>query len=284
MKISNLSFPYPVLGMGDDIMPRPNVTNVDIKKTKSQFIFDIGLEMRNNDISTLIKSGYAQYACEIECASTFYRKCFFSKSPHFHLEILKKILGGRITFQCSVVVIKTIKGYCNTNAHEDYKGLRFDLEPGDLLAFIGQFYYDADIKYDKLRSLGSFMQITEGKMENLPKFDLGADKINIKLPTEMYRQYKESILGNRQFSNVIHSSLVFNALVNGLLYYENNKHTLWARTLKYRIDNSPELEEFKDTLEQQDPEELMKLAQMLLMNPYKRLFDSLISFNSTDED
>lgn len=284
MKINNLSFPYPVLGLGDDVMPKPSVAKVDIEKTKRLFSLDIELDMQNKDIINLIKTGFAKYACEVECSSSLYRKCFLSSTPRFHLELSKTDLSTRVVFQCMIVAIKPIKGYSNTNAHEDYKGLYFDLEPGDLLAFIGQFHYDLDIKYDKLRSLGSFMQITEGKMEKMPKFDLGGDKINIKLPSDLYNQYKESILGNRQFSNIIHSSLVYNALVTGLLYYENNQHTLWARTLKYRIDNSPELEEFKNTLNDQDPEEVMKLAQMLLMNPYKRLFDTLTLFNINDED
>ena len=121
-------------------------------------------------------------------------------------------------------------------------------------------------------------------MEKMPKFDLGGDKINIKLPTTMYNQYKESILGNKQFSTIIHSSLVFNALVTALLYINENEETLWARTLKYRIDNSSELESFRSTLDDQDAEEVVKLAQVLLMNPYKRLFESLPGIMDQEDD
>lgn len=284
MKINNLSFPYPVLGIGDDVEPRPSILRADISKTSRTFIFDVDLDMQNYDIAAFIKSGSAKYVCEVECSGTLYRKCFFSDTPGFHLELNRTSLAGRVTFQVSVVVIKPIKSYYNSNFHEDYFGLYFDLDPGDLLAFIGQFTYDADIKYDKLRSVGSFMQITEGKMEKMPKFDLGGDKINIKLPSEMYQQYKESILGNRQFSNIIHSSLVFNALVTALLYYSEHEDTLWARTLKYRIDNSAELEPFKNTLEEGEPDEVMKLAQVLLLNPYKRLFDSLPKMSDQEYD
>ena len=35
------------------------------------------------------------------------------------------------------------------------------MEPGDLLGILGQFYYMADIKYDKLKAVGTFMEITE---------------------------------------------------------------------------------------------------------------------------
>lgn len=284
MKINNLSFPYPVLGIGDDVEPHPGIIGVDISKTARTFKFDVDLDMQNRDIITHINNGNAKYACEVECSGTLFRKCYFSEGPHLHIELDRTALAGRVTFQMSVVVIKPIKNYYNTNFHEDYIGYYFDLEPGDLLAFIGQFNYDADIKYDKLRSVGSFMQITEGKMEQMPKFDLGGDKINIKLPSDMYNQYKESILGNKQFSTIIHSSLVFNALVMALIYINENQETLWARTLQYRIDNSPELEPFRSTLDSQDAEDVLKLAQVLLMNPYKRMFESFRGMMDQDDD
>lgn len=284
MKISNLSFPYPVLGIGDDVEPRPSILRADVSKTTRNFIFDVELDMANRDIAEHIVKGNAKYACEVECSNTLFRKCFLSDDPHFHLELNRTTIAGRVTFQVSVVVIRPIKQYYNSRFHEDYADLYFDLEPGDLLAFIGQFNYDADIKYNKLRSVGSFMQITESKMDKIPKFDLGGDKINIKLPTDMYNQYKESILGNKQFSTIIHSSLVFNALVTALLYINDNSETLWARTLKYRIDNSPELEPFRATLDDPEAEDIMKLAQVLLMNPYKRLFESLSNLIDQEYD
>lgn len=284
MKISNLSFPYPVLGIGDDVEPRPSILRADVSKTARNFIFDVELDMANRDIAAHIAKGNAQYACEVECSSTLFRECYLYDKPHFHFELNRATVAGRISFQVSVVVIKPIKNYYNSRFNQDYFNLYFDLEPGDLLAFIGQFNYDADIKYNKLRSVGSFMQITEGKMDKMPTFDLGGDKINIKLPTDMYNQYKRSILGNKQFSTIIHSSLVFNALVTALLYINENAETLWARTLKYRIDNSPELEQFRSTLDYPEAEDIMKLAQVLLMDPYKRLFDSLSNLTDQEDD
>ena len=287
MKINNLSFPYPVLGIGDDITPSPGfASDPNVSKATGKYIFEVTLDMSNADIDNQIKNANASYVCEVECSRTLLRKCFFSQKPHFKIELAKTLLAERVSFQFSVIALKDIKGYSNSQCHEDYAGYSFDLEPGDLLAFIGQFTYDVDIKYDKLKSVGSLMQITESKMDKMPRFLLGGDKIDIKLPTELYNMYRESIMGNRQFSNIIHSSIVFNALVTGLLYYDANKETLWARTLKYRIDNESALEKFRDnkTLETEDPEEVMELAQILLMDPYKRLFESLSGLLEVDEE
>lgn len=289
MKINNLSFPYPVLGIGDDISPEPGfASDPKLSKSAGKYTFEVSLDMRNQDIARQVEIGNASYVCEVECSRTLLRKCFFSKKPYFKFSLEKNILAERVSFQFTIVATKEIPEYCNRECHEDYAGYTFDLEPGDLLAFIGQFSYDVDIKYDKLKSVGSFMQITEGKMDKLPRFLLGGDKIDIKLPSDMYERYRTSIKGNRQFSQIIHSSIVFNALVSALLYYDSNKETLWARTLKYRIDNETALEKFKEnkTLETQEPEEVMELAQILLLDPYRRLFDSLsgLIVESNDED
>lgn len=287
MKINNLSFPYPVLGIGDDISPAPGfASEPKVSKSQGKYTFDVSLDMQNADINLHILRGSAKYVCEVECSRTLLRKCFFSTKPFFKIELDKNILAERVSFQFSIVALTDIKGYSNSQCHEDYAGYKFDLEPGDLLAFIGQFSYDVDIKYDKLKSVGSFMQITEGKMDKIPRFLLGGDKIDIKLPSDLYNTYRESILGNTQFSHIIHSSLVFNALVTGLLYYQPNKESLWARTLKYRIDNESALEKFKEnnTLETQEPEEIMELAQVLLMDPYKRLFETLPGLIESEEE
>jgi hypothetical protein len=52
-------------------------------------------------------------------------------------------------------------------------------------------------------------------------------------------------------------------------------NTLWARTLKYRIELEPGLRKFSDTLKEKDPNDILNLAQALLANPYKRLFETM---------
>ena len=55
MKINNLSFPYPVLGVGDDIEPYPSISSVNISKTSQAYSFEANLNMQNSDISKFIK-------------------------------------------------------------------------------------------------------------------------------------------------------------------------------------------------------------------------------------
>ena len=292
MKINNLSFPYPVLGIGDDILPKPTFIGEPIvERDTLNYTFIVDFGMANPTIQQIVDSGSAIYLCEVTCSSTLYRKSFRSQTTHFEIVIPKTHLGGRVDFQFTITVTKPIKAYTNPQFHEDYQGFLFDLEPGDLLGFLGEFSYDVDIKYDKLKSVGTFMQITEGPTLKLARFNLGGDKIDIQLPTSMYQQYRQSIMGNMKLANIIHSSIVFNALVSALLDIQNNDYQgdngpLWARTIMYRFNTEAIFEDLRkqNRFEELEMDDFIELAQRLLSDPYGRLFNTIMEILTNEDE
>lgn len=276
MKNKDVCFPYPVLGVGDDVGPKPSV-KPRINEEKDDFVIHVDIDMLNEDILKLIHDEYAIFTCEIDCPSTFYRRIFYSTEPTFDIRINRKDVAKRVCFDCTVTVTKSIKGYSNSLFHEDYKGVTFDLEPGDLLAFVGKLHYDADIRYDKLQSAGSFMTIIKGHDEDNTTYYLGKSKIEIHLPPDLYEDYRLNFNGPGKHVTIFHSSLVLNALVYALINYDEEEYgnTLWARTLKYRIELEPSLQRFSETLHNKDSLQILELAQALLANPYKRLLETM---------
>ena len=94
--------------------------------------------------------------------------------------------------------------------------------------------------------------------------------------TNMYKQYKEDIKGNATYAAIIHGSLVFNALLYALYNIDSYPDKLWARCIKERIEKDPEIAKLKiDPYDEDDKEELPKLAQALLGDPFKRLFTGI---------
>ena len=67
--------------------------------------------------------------------------------------------------------------------------------------------------------------------------------------------------------------IVFNALFKILSEYNEKTHGeyLWAEAIKYRINSEKELNEFNI----EDRSQAYELAQALLADPYKRLFNHL---------
>ena len=74
MKYKNVSLPYPVLGIHDDVYPLLEDGCVKMEtpvKTVSEYRFGITLTQRNKDITALVAQGKAEYACEVTCKDTF---------------------------------------------------------------------------------------------------------------------------------------------------------------------------------------------------------------------
>lgn len=282
MKNKDVCFPHPVLGVGDAVGPKPPVKAL-ISEDRDEFVINISVDIYNEDILNLIHDEYAVFVCEIDCPSTFYREIFYPQETTFEIRIKRKDVARRVNIDFTVTCKKKIKNYTNTQFHPDYQGFTFDLEPGDLLALV-KMHYDADIKYDKLQSAGSFMTIVPGHDDKNTVYYLHNSKIEIQLPKALYDDYRVSFNGPGKHASIFHSSIVFNALVYALLNYDDEEYgnTLWARTLKYRIKLEPRLRTYADVLENKDPMKIMKFAQELLDNPYKKLLESMHDIIDSD--
>lgn len=273
MKLNNISFPYPVLGLRDDVLPLldEDCVKIESSSTPDSFILNISLKQGNKTITDLIKAGKAEYTCEIDCQKAFLRENVSSPNSHFTITIPRRKVNGRVYLNCFVTVKHRIENYTNPGFNEDYEGFTFDLEPGDILVGFPQSYFDADIKFDKLQAAGSFMVIREDVTIEQTRFDIAGDKIEIVLPSDMYTMFKSG-LGERNME-IIHSSMVFNALCFALYNIQENSETLWARCINTRIDTEPELSKYKEL----DKIMVPMLAQALLGDPYKRMFQNLQS-------
>ena len=279
MNLNNVTFPYPVLGSFDDILPSPEEPIVNLTEDKNNYYFDILLSYENKDIERLVKADFADYVCEVSCDATRYRMCYKGKDLHFCVTIPRRSVAGRINFACTITVKDDIPGYVNEGFHPDYAGHSFDMEPGDLLGMFSPFYYIADIKYDKLKAVGTFMEIVPTDDE-WPSTILDKPKIELRLPRALYDQYRDNPSVNSK-ADILHASVVLNSLTYAFCrieYYEDKK---WAQTIEYRINTEKDLEEFKD----QDPGEwrVDKLTQILLGKPYERLFNYLINGDITSD-
>ena len=284
MKYKNVSLPYPVLGIYDDVYPllEEGCVQMDTPvKTLADYNFGISLTQRNKDITALIAEGKAEYACEVTCKDTYLRRCWHSSTPRFDITIGRKEVSGHIDFQCYVAATVDIPGYSNSDFNEDYYGFSFDLKVGDLLAVFPQAWWNTDIKFDKLYAAGSFMQIVEAS-EEVEKtwFNLDDNRILIEMPHDLFVQYQR--IGN-SFPEVIHSSLVHNALVYALsnLSEYQEKGKLWADSLMVRMAD-PQLQQY----DLRDMAQVYQVADILLQDPYKRLLNSLekIAESQNDEE
>lgn len=283
MNLNHVSLPYPVLGVSDDV--RPPLANDSVKITygnsKLEYVLNVALKVNNPCIEKLIADGYAQYVCEIDCPATNFRESVRSIAATFSFTIDRRYVSGNVVLSCYVTVIKDIANYANPGFHEDYAGAVFNLTPGDILVGFPVLSFVADEKFDGPQSATSFMEIRRDTYNDYTTIDYTDKTIDIKLPAELFDIYKSGI--DSTYTEVIHASLVFNALLEALYVINEHSSSIWAQALVNLMQNNTELDECV-TVEngQIDISDKARVATILLKDPYRRMFYKLNSVNSVD--
>lgn len=281
MKLNNISLPYPVLGVNDDISPALPDDSVVIKFDKSnpkEYGLAVSLKFDNPDIERLIKDGYAHYECEVDCVKTNLRKSISYDKPDFEFTINRKSVSGNVELSCYVTVIKPINNYVNSGFHEDYDGAVFNPTPGDILVGFPVRSFVADPRFDKLKSATSFMQIRHDEENSFTNFEFTPKTIDIKLPTELFNIFNSGV--GISCAEVIHSSFAHSALLAALYEINNNASSMWAQAIVELLNNDPELKEYY-TIENGmiTFTDAIHVATILLKDPYDRMLRKLDSMN-----
>lgn len=279
MKLSNFAIPYPILGINgafkEDVVCE---SNLEFESKKEEYVFKVSLSIDDPTILGYIRDGYAQYACEMDCAKTFYRHIYKSSEPSFHLKIPKKMFVGKVQVFLSVVVVKNIAEYQNENFNQRfYAGYRFNLTQGHMLAFFEQRTFNADIKYNELNALGTIMEVKADQKSKFTYFDFGGEMITIFLPQSEFENFMRS--NNHTLSDITHASIVQCALISALTSYKEYSNTLWAQTLKARVQNDNKLLRFAN-LGELSNKEIVEMVSIMMDNPNRRMFEKLNTFRN----
>ena len=281
MKLSNISLPYPVLGISDDILPLLPEDSVIIEQCfdKEKYSFTVKLHQENPRITALIEQGLAAYTCEVTCARTYLRNCYKSPTPIIEIELGRREVFGNVNFNCFVTVFEPIPNYFNEHQNEDYGDSTFEMEPGDILVAFPTAYYPVDISYDMIYSAGACMVVLDGNETKHTWFDANDDRIKVYLPHSMFLQYAK-LFKNRMFNSLFHASIVFQVLFKLLSEYEEKIYGnyLWAEAIKTRIDSDKKLAEY-DITDKSITYNVKKNENNLIKNINKHFF-ILILLNS----
>lgn len=287
MRIENVSLPYPVLGISDDIRPTLEETgcakpDISIEEKGGDFCVKVVLKLENVDILNYVQEGYAEFSVEVSCHSTLFRKCITSASPEFDFIIEKNLLNGKLEFESFVIVKQTILNYKNKGLNSDYEGHTINLYKGDLLVAYRKCSIPLNLDLRNVRNIKSFMTVQKNTRinEHSVTYDLDSPKILILLPEEMMVEYNKksaNTADNNERKIILKASLYLHALTFALLHYHTykDKDYMWVNALTYRM-NEPDLKEYcMDIInsESNDPvsqntDELFKLAHMMLNQPY----------------
>lgn len=299
MRIENVSLPYPVLGISDDIRPTLEETHcsspeITISEERDLFRISVTLKLENADIVNYIRDDFAEYSVEVSCHSTMYRNCKSSPIPVFDFTVEKKLLNGRLYFESFVIAKKDILNYRNEGLNPDYEGHVINLHKGDLLVAYNKCSIPLNLDLRNIRNMKSFMTVqrSNNPNEHTVAYELESSKILIILPEEMMEEYNKKPSNTsepKERKVILKASLYLNALTYALLHYQQYKERdlMWVNALSYRM-KEPDLKDFcidiinsdSSNSDSQNLDYLFKLAHMMLNQPYLGMLKQISTDNN----
>jgi hypothetical protein len=277
MRIKHRHFPYPVLSpFSNDITGDKLIADITVKELESEFQFNVNFQLNNETLLRLIENNQAVYAVHLECSSTMKRFFEISKQPNYSFKINHKLLNNIVEINFFIVADKDIPSYYNTEFHEDFDGVLFNIQKGDLLAFAETV--KMNIRKEPLAKTNSIFELSVNPNKNAPLFEID---FNEKITISLHRHVYEEITNLRGYighevDDIFISMYYLPALIEALYLI----HDLMEKDELYTIENSvwyqsivKRLEKLGENIEElnKDIGEFPNLAMKILDNNKRTL-------------
>ncbi len=164
-------FPHPVLDpTGNDYPDCGFQAATIVEQTTDAFSIDIAFDVGSRSIEGLVSKGRAQYALQVHCPRTAFRRSFVSTKRSWDVDIPEAFL--RDTFSVTPLIVSTADfAYRSNEFASIFRGLTFEIRRGYVLAVGPTLEYPAEKDIDDLNRLGAIFQIIRNKKKNAALVD-----------------------------------------------------------------------------------------------------------------
>ena len=277
MQLRNRYYPYPVIVEGGDYYENSKFSS-SVNQEMEGYDAQITITVELNDTLLLqkIEQGEVVYAHHIECPQTCYRRVIKTKEKVKDILLKDKDVNGIVQICSFIIAEKDIDKYTNESFAADYRGWKFNIEKGCILAIGNQYNVRINKIRDDLTNTSSIFSIVPNadQTENNLLVDLGQQKIVISLPEKTYQQYY-NIQGYIDIQPAMHSMIIVPALVyvfselRSTENLEEMEYYRWYRSLK-KACNGIGINIDEEGLKKMD---LFKVAQQLLNSPISKAIE-----------
>lgn len=192
-KNNNTFFTYPLLcNYNDDYNNIKFIAGSTGKMTKTnkKSTIETYVEIEDEEINKLLNSRELKIITKVFCPSTKYRNIFEIQRGIDKIEINNRDINKRVEFTTYIIANKDINNFTSYNFNDDYKGMKFEIEKGSIIA-VGKeesIFFEKDI--DDLTKVNSIIKIRDLKKDNEPMSVVwDDDNIKINLSTTDYNIY-----------------------------------------------------------------------------------------------
>ena len=242
---SSINYPYPLLRTtpGDYNQSIFN-GEINVKSLPDGYEVTVSFHLENQEMKGLLSEKKASFALEIQCVSTWYRHLELSTSDILVFNIPSTLIHERVDLCPCIVATNSIEDYHSADFAEEYQGLSFSINSGEVLAIGDRKKFDAIYKNDIIRKSESIVSFKVDERAATMFCEWDYEIIQIHLPPKQYEEYNHIGKWETRKIPVLNAIYIVPVIVEAItLIYQDEcqggtgglSSYAWYKTLKFLI-------------------------------------------------
>lgn len=270
----NINYPYPVIRVREeDYRTTVFKGELIVNLQPDCYLVRPAFAINNVAITELIEAGKLTYAIEIQSPATWYRKLHPVKDNNsFRLD--PAFVHERVELTPCIIATTEIMAFTNDDFEEEYQGMSFDINAGDVIAIGETRSFDALFQDDIIKNGTSPVTISRSETAKEITCNFAGSLIEITLPPDHHDRYLECGYKPEKYK-MLNAILSIPALVEAIGIIANDdknpEHTsgfesnAWYKTIVVNLKRAAENNDSKYRALLEAP---FASAELLLGNNY----------------
>lgn len=189
----NVNINYPYLVIREYIEDYKNTIftgKLTVQLESEGYVIHPSFDIENNEIRELIEKNFLTYAVEVQCVSTWFRRLYrVDNNQEIHLNSME--IHERVEITPCIIANRDIPEFVNDDFEEEYQGMSFEINIGDIIGIGSRRTFDALYQNDIIKNGTSIVSIARSDVKKEITSDFTGNIIQITLPKDQYSDYMD---------------------------------------------------------------------------------------------
>lgn len=187
----NINYPYPIIREYiDDYKHTDFIGELKVHLEPDGYTVYPAFNIDNEEISALLREGVLTYALEVQCVSTWFRRLYVIKNNEV-IKLDSKMIHERVELIPCIIAAKPVTNFTNKDFADEYQGMKFELNAGDIIGIGQKRTFDALYQNDIIKDGSSIVNIGVNISLKRIRCDFSGSIIEITLPADQYNNYRD---------------------------------------------------------------------------------------------
>lgn len=218
----NINYPYPVLReYVEDYKSTIFTGALSVSLEPDGYVIHPSFDVENDEIRSLIEEGLLMYAIEVQCVSTWFRKLYRIIDNNI-VRLNPQEIHERVELTPCIIANKNFKDFKNVDFEEEYQGMSFDINAGDIIGIGQKRTFDALYQNDIIKNGSSIVSIGGSDQIKEITCDFNGSVIQITLPKDQYSDYMDCGYNRIKYKS-LNAILTIPVLVEAIMTIANDE-------------------------------------------------------------